>query len=107
MAPNALSTVFCTSSSVSSNDLYNVHRVFCHPGVTRLYHCVRTKTLPYSLNEICKMIANCEKCAEVKPQFYKRIKTYAIKATMSLNLWSALVLTLKVQLLVVLEIDLC
>ena len=76
-----LSRAYCTSSSVSSDYLYNVHCVLCHSGVTHLYYYVRTKNLPYSLQKICKMTANCNVCAVVKPRFYKPIETHAIKAT--------------------------
>ena len=82
IAPDTLSRAYCASSSVSSDYLYNVRCVLCHPGVTRLCHYVRTKNLPYSLEEICKMTANCDVCKiVVKPRFYKPIETHVIKAT--------------------------
>ena len=79
LTSDTLSRAYC--ASISSDYLYNVHCVLCHPGVTRLYHYVRTKNLPYSLKEICKMTANCNVCAVVKPRFYKPIETHVIKAT--------------------------
>jgi hypothetical protein len=35
-----------------SESLYNLHESLCHPGVTRLYHFVWSKNLPYSLEEL-------------------------------------------------------
>ena len=81
IAPDTMSRAYCASSSVSSNYLYNVHCILCHPGVTHLYHYVRTKNLPYSLEEIRKMTANCNVCEVIKPRFYKPIETCVIKAT--------------------------
>ena len=53
----------------------------CHPGVTRMYHYVRAKNLPYSLDEVRKMTASCEICTEVKPRFYKQSEMCIIKTT--------------------------
>ena len=79
MAPDTLSRVYC--ASVTLNYLHHIHCVLCHPGVTRMYHYVRAKNLPYSLDEIRKMTANCNVCAEVKPRFIKTPETHLIKAT--------------------------
>ena len=76
MAPDTLSRVYCTS--VTLNCLYHIHCVLCHPGVTRMYHFVTAKNLPYSL--IRKVTASCDVCAEVKPRFVKPRVTHLIKA---------------------------
>ena len=68
MAPDTLSRVYC--ASVTLNYLPEIHCAFCHPVVTRMYHYVKTKNLPYSLDEIRKMTASCRVCAEVKPRFH-------------------------------------
>ena len=68
-APDVLSRMYC--AQISLNQLYEVYSNLCHPGVTRMYHYVRTKNLPYSLDELRKMTASCKICAEVKPRFYK------------------------------------
>ena len=83
-----MSSAYCASNSVSSDYLCSVHCVLCHPGVTRLYHYVRTKNLPYSLEEIRKMTANCNVCAVVQPRFYKPIETLVIKATQPMKRFS-------------------
>ena len=68
-------------AQISLNQLNEVHSNLCHPGVTRMYHYVCAKNLPYSLDEIRKMTASCKICAEVKPRFYKPSKMHVIKAT--------------------------
>ena len=78
-ASDTLSRVYCASSTVSS--LSEIHAALCHPGVTRTYHYVKSKNLPYSLDDVRKMIANCRVCAEIKPQFHRPLQSHLIKAT--------------------------
>lgn len=75
-AADALSRV-CAYMNISK--LKELHNALCHPGVTRMYHWVRSKNLPYSANDIKKMTASCPTCAEIKPRFLK-IKGHLIKA---------------------------
>ena len=79
VAADALSRAYCASTSPSK--LMQLHNDLCHPGVTRMLHYVRSKNLPFSTEEIKRMISNCSVCAEVKPQFFKPVKTPLIKAT--------------------------
>ena len=79
VAADALTRAHCASTSPSK--LLQLHNDLCHPGVTRMLHYVRSKNLPFSTEEIKRMISNCSVCAEVKPQFYKPVKTPLIKAT--------------------------
>lgn len=69
----------CGATS-SANKLYHLHETMCHPGVTRMFHWLRTKNLPYSLEEVRKMTSDCPVCAEVKPRFMKH-QGHLIKAT--------------------------
>ena len=78
-APDVLSRMYC--AQISLNQLYEVHSNLCHPGVTRMYHYVRAKNLPYSLDEVRKITASCKICAEVKPRFYTPPEMHVIKAT--------------------------
>ena len=58
-----------------------IHKSLCCPGVTRLFHFVKQKNLPYTLadcNVICK---KCQTCAEIKPKFFKPPMGTLIKAT--------------------------
>jgi len=36
-----------------------------------MFHYVKAKNLPYSIEEVRRMIASCKICAEVKPRFHK------------------------------------
>ena len=64
-------------------DLRTLHERLCHPGITRLMHFIRTKNLPFSLDEVRRVTAQCKACAETKPQFFKPPKSSLIKATQS------------------------
>ena len=64
---------------MNTNKLYNLHNQLCHPGVTRMLHWVRSKNLPYSINEIKSMTTSCPICAEIKPRFF-RTQGHLIKA---------------------------
>ena len=48
-----------------------IHVSLCHPGVTRLYHFVRMKNLPFSLEDVKKVCSHCSICSELKPKFHK------------------------------------
>jgi len=63
------------------NTLYNIHVALCHPGITRLNHYVQANNLPYSLDDVRKVVHNCTVCAEVRPNFYKPPDAQLVKAT--------------------------
>ena len=69
-----------SASLTTSDSLDYIHSALCHPGVTRLYHFVRSKNLPYSLDDVKKVIQKCDVCARLKPKFYDHTGTL-IKAT--------------------------
>ena len=71
-AADTLSRAYCASLSFST--LYEIHAGLCHPGVTRTYHFVKSKNLPFSLEDVCKMISNCRIYAEIKPRFLNLLK---------------------------------
>ena len=77
--PDALSRATCASAPQDS--LYSLHEALCHPGVTRLNHFVRSKNLPYSLDEVKRVTSQCQICAESKPRFHKPEEVPLIKAT--------------------------
>ena len=70
-----------TCAMATKDSLFKLHEALCHPGVTRLNHFVRIKTLPYSLDEIKKMTSRCPVYRECKPQFHRPEKVPLIKAT--------------------------
>ncbi|KAG8334372.1 hypothetical protein J6590_108547 [Homalodisca vitripennis] len=78
VSADALSRI--CNASTTDNKLFEMHQALCHPGITRFYHWVRSKNLPYSLNEIKSMTLSCPICSEVKPRFHKQTNTL-IKAT--------------------------
>ena len=68
-------------NAVTENKLFSLHSSLCHPGVTRMYHFVKSKNLPYSLEEVRKITRDCKICAETKPRFVRPDKSNLIKST--------------------------
>ncbi|KAL1446069.1 hypothetical protein WDU94_006611, partial [Cyamophila willieti] len=64
----------------SRPDLFSLHKDLCHPGITRMLHWIRAKNLPFSTEEIRRVINACPVCAELKPRFYSN-QGHLIKAT--------------------------
>ena len=64
--PDTLSRA--TSAAIAEDSLFKLHKSLCHSGVTRLKHFVRTKNLPYSLDEIKRVTNQCATCAKFKPR---------------------------------------
>ena len=58
----------------------DIHAGLCHPGITRTYHFVRSKNLPFSLDDVRKLVNKCKICAEIKPKFRKPPELRLIKA---------------------------
>ncbi|XP_063380929.1 uncharacterized protein LOC134667447 [Cydia fagiglandana] len=69
---------------MNTDNLKTLHDNLCHPGIVRMNHWVRSKNLPYSLNDIRQMTANCRVCAEIKPR-YASTSGQLIKATAPLE----------------------
>ena len=69
----------CTTSAESV--LTKLHEDLCHPGVTRFFNFIRSKNLPYSVNDVKTVISNCKGCSILKPKFVKPLNTPIIKAT--------------------------
>lgn len=79
-AADAFSRSVC-GATPSSTDLKHLHDSLCHPGITRLMHFVRARNLPFSLDEVKNITANCRVCSEVKPRFFRPLNVKLIKAT--------------------------
>ena len=76
------SRTFNCAISEESSKLYELHKALCHPGVTRLAHFVRTRNLPYSVEEIKRTVGSCSICAKLKPRYTVRPEDSSlIKAT--------------------------
>ena len=82
-AEDALCNAHC--SNMTENVLNTKHVKLIHPGVIRLYHHVKVKTLPCSLAEVRETVARCKMCAEMKPQFLKPLNPLLIKAKQPLE----------------------
>ena len=61
-------------------NLREAHDGLCHPGITRFNHFVKSRNLPYSVNDVKELVSSCEVCAELKPKFHK-FQGQLIKAT--------------------------
>ena len=68
-------------ASMANTALYDIHVSLCHPGVTRFHHYIKTKNLPFSLQEVRDIVARCRICSEVKPRYLKPHSVPLIKAT--------------------------
>ena len=81
VGPDTLTRAFCASVSSSQSSLDRLHQELCCPGITRLWHYVRVKNLPYALEDVKRCCKDCETCSELKPRFYVPEKGTLIKAT--------------------------
>ena len=72
---------YCSAMLYTDAKLCEIHNALCHPGITRMNHFVKTRNLPYSINDIKKMTELCQTCSELKPRFHNSTGTL-IKATL-------------------------
>ena len=82
VGPDAMSRL--CSAIKPGMTLKQVHEALAHPGIRRMYHFIRSKNLPFSMNEVKDLCANCKICAEIKPRFfnqYQQSDFHLIKAT--------------------------
>ena len=77
--PDTLSRGNC--NAMNSGSLAELHQALCHPGVTRMFHFVKSRNLPYLMEDVKRMIRSCHICAECKPRFHKPNPAHLIKAT--------------------------
>ena len=70
-----------TCSVHSTVDIRKLHESLCHPGLTRMFHFVRSRNLPFSLEDVKQVITQCRTCAETKPRFFNPSPAHLIKAT--------------------------
>ena len=50
--------------SLTLNNLNELHQSLCHPGVTRMAHFVKSRNLPFSIEEIKRVMESCKTCRE-------------------------------------------
>ena len=75
------SYTYCSVACRDQRSLAAIHDALCHPGVTRLLHFVKSKNLPYSVDDVKRVVSSCRICAECRPNFYQPERTHLIKAT--------------------------
>ncbi|QQP58573.1 Uncharacterized protein FKW44_003939, partial [Caligus rogercresseyi] len=68
-------------STHSAGQLLQLHKDLCHPGIRRFFHFIKSKNLPFSIDEVRKAIFSCKECRELKPLFFKLSNEPLIKAT--------------------------
>lgn len=76
---DALSRACATTNT--SIGLIELHKLLCHPGVSRLYHYVKTRNLPYSVEDVRRICSSCKICCELKPRFFRPPTGKVIKAS--------------------------
>ena len=68
-APDALSRALC--ASIYGTTLQQIYVALCHPGITRLHHFERVKNVPYSIDNVRKIVHDCSVYCELKLRFYR------------------------------------
>jgi hypothetical protein len=63
LAADAVSRA-CASTLIRPN-LEEIHNVLCHPGISCLGHYVRTRNLPYSMEDAKKVCNGCNVCRQL------------------------------------------
>ena len=76
---NVVAVVYC--SAVSTDNLYELHNALYHPGVTRMTAFIRSRNLPFSVEDVRTMTKACNICNQCKPHIYVPDKKVLIKAT--------------------------
>ena len=80
---DTFSRVHC--SAISSDSLFDFHSSLYHPGVTRMIHFVKSRNLPFLVDDVRNVTASCPICAECKPRFSKLLQSVLVKATRPLE----------------------
>lgn len=79
---NVSADALSRSCAIGNPDrLRKLHGDLCHPGVTRFYHFVRMKNLPFSLEDVKSVSNSCKTCCECKPRYHRPESANLIKAT--------------------------
>ena len=85
-AADALSRI--SSSTTTADKLHSLHEDLCHPAVTRMLYFVRSKNMPYSVENVGAVVWACQVCSEMKPRFIRRPHQTLIKASQPFERWS-------------------
>jgi len=77
---DALSRDPVFACSISQKSIEQVHSDLNHPGVTRMMHYIRSKNLPFSVEDVKRTVSSCPVCAKIKPRFFRKEDSQFIKA---------------------------
>ena len=77
--PDTFTRVICLAEKPV--DIVKLYIGLCHPGVTRMAHYVKVKTLPVSIDQIRQVVNSCPTCAKCKLKFYTPTESHLITAT--------------------------
>jgi len=58
-----------------------LHASLCRPSVTRLTYFIRSRNVPYSVEDIKRLASKCHICCERKLQFHRPEPGSVVKAT--------------------------
>ena len=73
-------------------DLSGLHESLGHPGITRFWHFIRSKNVPFSIEEVRQTCEQCTTCSALKPRFYQPPWSKLIRATKA---WERISIDLK------------
>ena len=85
VGPDTFTRAVCATNLDSLSSLQDLHEKLCHPGVTQMFHFVRTKNLSFSTTDVKRAVALCKICAEVKLVFFRQESGVLIKSTQPLE----------------------
>ncbi len=80
VSADCLSRAICSAAENQQSTLQQLHEGLVHPGVARMYSFIRSRNLPFSMEDVKSMTAQCRTCAEVKPRFLRPNNPPLIKA---------------------------
>ena len=79
VAADALSGVCSVAGHPGS--INGLHESLGHPGITRLWHFVRSKNLSFPFEDVRQTCLKCYTCSVLKPRFYRPKQEHLVRAT--------------------------
>ena len=65
---DTFSRVYCLAGNTST--LYQLHNSLCHAGIMRMLAFIRSRNLPFYVDDVRQMTKSCQICNECKSRFY-------------------------------------
>jgi len=76
-----ISAMIAAAERQELEPLKAIHRGLCCPGRRRLFHLVKQRSLPFSVEDCRRVCDSCPHCKIVKPQFFRKEPGTLIRAT--------------------------